>query len=258
MELPADRICVCFSVFLHANALPSVPGNCFSPLEHKNMPLDDALGLVDRDYDRYRQNAREGRVPPRRAPPPGSPKDEVPRLLAKAASGEQLSRNQLSAVIGALQRQKESDHTGHSSSRLAEQGISVYCCKGLCADSLVSYYPSSCVHSLSICRQVVSTVCTACSPVPTSLSESSHHHSAADDIQRQQADLQAKILSLLGSNAVVPSSSSPSQPHQSSSYDGGRSVSYPQSGYGGYGAGGSERDERGGPSGYDSYGYGYR
>ena len=29
--------------------------------------------------------------------------------------------------------------------------------------------------------------------------------SAAEDIQRQQADLQAKILSLLGSSAVVPS-----------------------------------------------------
>ena len=29
-----------------------------------------------------------------------------------------------------------------------------------------------------------------------------------EDIQRQQADLQAKILSLLGSNAVVPSHSS--------------------------------------------------
>ena len=31
-----------------------------------------------------------------------------------------------------------------------------------------------------------------------------------DDIKQQQADLQAKILQLLGSNAVVPSSSSTS------------------------------------------------
>ncbi len=33
-----------------------------------------------------------------------------------------------------------------------------------------------------------------------------------DDIQRQQADLQAKILSLLGTSAVVPSSSSQQSP----------------------------------------------
>ena len=41
-----------------------------------------------------------------------------------------------------------------------------------------------------------------------------------DDIQRQQADLQAKILSLLGSNAVVPSSSQSRPGYDSSSANG--------------------------------------
>ena len=59
-----------------------------------------------------------------------------------------------------------------------------------------------------------------------------------EDIQRQQADLQAKILSLLGSSAVVPSSSNTAPakpgPHRpSESYDlapshGTSAVSYPQ------------------------------
>ena len=91
------------------------------------------------------------------------------------------------------------------------------------------------------------------------------HHSdkepnTAEAIQRQQADLQAKILSLLGSSAVVPSTSvakSPSsQPTRSTSYDSSHAVSYPPPGHGysGYGSGG------GGPSGsgYSGYSYNYR
>ena len=40
-----------------------------------------------------------------------------------------------------------------------------------------------------------------------------------DSIQQQQADLQAKILSLLGSNAVVPSSTRPPPINPSQSRD---------------------------------------
>jgi len=40
-------------------------------------------------------------------------------------------------------------------------------------------------------------------------------------IQQQQADLQAKILSLLGSNAVVPSTQRPAQQPQPHNYWGG-------------------------------------
>lgn len=67
------------------------------------MPLDDALGLVDRDFDRYVQGLRAGHIPPRRSAPK---KNEVSDLLNQAASGEQLSANQLQQVIEALQKKK--------------------------------------------------------------------------------------------------------------------------------------------------------
>ena len=75
-------------------------------LEHKNMPLEDALGLVDRDFDRYTMNVREGRIPPRR---PVAQKSEVSNLLSQAASGEQLTPSQLQQVISALEKQKQSN-----------------------------------------------------------------------------------------------------------------------------------------------------
>lgn len=70
------------------------------------MPLEDALGLVDRDFERYTQSVREGRFPPRRAPPP---KNDISNLLSQAASGEHLNPNQLQQVIEALQKKKHSN-----------------------------------------------------------------------------------------------------------------------------------------------------
>ena len=70
------------------------------------MPLEDALSLVDRDFDRYCQSVREGRIPPRK------PKDDISHLLQKAASGESLSKDQLSAVIDSLQKQQNSSSSG--------------------------------------------------------------------------------------------------------------------------------------------------
>jgi hypothetical protein len=68
------------------------------------MPLEDALGLVERDFARYMQGLRSGLIPPRR----GAPKrNEISGLLSQAASGEQLSHNQLQQVIEALQKQKQ-------------------------------------------------------------------------------------------------------------------------------------------------------
>ncbi len=88
--------------------------------------------------------------------------------------------------------------------------------------------------------------------------------SPKEDIQRQQADLQAKILSLLGSNAVVPSSSNQT-PSQGHSYEGtGRGVKYPPGrGYGGGGGGGGGAGggggggNDGGGRGYGQGGFGY-
>lgn len=71
------------------------------------MPLDDALGLVDRDFDRYVQGVRAGHIRPRRPVPK---KSEVSNLLTQAASGEQLSSNQLQQVIEALQKKQHTSN----------------------------------------------------------------------------------------------------------------------------------------------------
>ncbi len=68
------------------------------------MPLDDALGLVDKDYERYCLDVRQGHIPARTARPA---KADVSSLLGKMASGEQLRPEQIDMVINTLQRQKE-------------------------------------------------------------------------------------------------------------------------------------------------------
>ena len=82
-----------------------------------------------------------------------------------------------------------------------------------------------------------------------------------DDIQRQQADLQAKILCLLGSNAVIPSStnqhSSRAAPH--SGYDNASANGRVGGGLGVGGFGGGMRGGDGGGREYSrgSFGSGY-
>lgn len=83
------------------------------------MPLEDAIGLVDRDFDRYCQGVREGRIPPRRPEPS---KQQVGQLLSKAASGEQLSHDQLQSVISALQKQQQSSAANPPPIRQSEPG----------------------------------------------------------------------------------------------------------------------------------------
>ncbi len=68
------------------------------------MPLDDALGLVGRDYERYCLDVRDGHISARTATPA---KPDVSVLLNKMASGEQLRPEQLDMVINSLQKQKE-------------------------------------------------------------------------------------------------------------------------------------------------------
>lgn len=106
-----------------------------------------------------------------------------------------------------------------------------------------------------MCLRLFSIVSSPCTTPHTTEPSQNQPTASSDDIQRQQADLQAKILSLLGSNAVVPSSSQSSQASQSG-YDASRGVSYPQMGgprqYEGYSGGGGG----GGGGGYDAYGYG--
>ncbi len=74
---------------------------------------------------------------------------------------------------------------------------------------------------------------------------------AKEDIQRQQADLQAKILSLLGSNAVVPPS-----PNQQSLASQGRGYDQGNVGGGGGGGLGARGSQGGGQFGGRGYGVG--
>ncbi len=68
------------------------------------MPLEDALGLVGRDFERYCLDVREGHIPARTARPA---KPDMSVLLNKMASGEQLRPEQLDMVINSLQKQKD-------------------------------------------------------------------------------------------------------------------------------------------------------
>jgi hypothetical protein len=189
-----------------------------NPQEHKNMPLEDALSLVSKDFDHFMLSGRRAGGLRRLAPPPAAP--DVSHLLGKAASGASLSSSELSAVISALQKQKQDDNIASSSHNVTENVMET---------------------------------------------------DTPEDIQRQQADLQAKILNLLGSSAVVPSSSptsasAVSKPvggsYGSLSGRGAGSVGYPQQsgytgkGYGSYGGGGGAQSDGYGRGGRAYGGYG--
>jgi hypothetical protein len=77
------------------------------------MPLEDALSLVSKDFDHFVLSGRRAGGLRRLAPPPAAP--DVPHLLGKAASGASLSSLELSAVISALQKQKQDDNIASSS-----------------------------------------------------------------------------------------------------------------------------------------------
>ena len=95
--------------------------------------MEDALGLVDRDFLRYNQSVREGRILPRRPP---SQKGEVTDLLSQAASGEQLNPDQLQRVIEALQKQKQHQN-GRPSPRQLSSFTSPCVCKELMSGLVV-------------------------------------------------------------------------------------------------------------------------
>ena len=225
------------------------------------MPLDDALSLVSKDFDHYMLSGRPATGPRRQAPPT----PDVPQLLGRAASGASLSSSELSAVISALQKQQQQDDEIASSSH---HGTYIY-------TQLYSPHTNTHTHThthltsvffekwfTDVCRKLLS------NSITTSSGLEKVEANTPEDIQRQQADLQAKILSLLGSSAVVPSSSSASsplagtsKPASSSGYEstlsrGGASVNYQQSGYRGrgYGSGyGGQSDGAGYRGGYGQY-----
>ncbi|XP_019864327.1 PREDICTED: nuclear receptor coactivator 5-like [Amphimedon queenslandica] len=125
-----------------------------NPQEHKNMPLDDAIGLINRDYSRHCQSSG---INPRGGESLGG---GGASLMAKAAAGHNLSPAELSQLISSLQQKQQ--RVGGAGSMAQRRDD------------------------------------TMAPPAANS-----------NDMQQQQADLQAKILSLLGSNAVVPSGGAP-------------------------------------------------
>lgn len=83
------------------------------------MPLDDALGLVDRDFERYYIDVREGHVVPHQQ---HHSKNDITALLTKVASGDQLRPDQIDVVISTLQKQKETNSSGIGSSLTGRMG----------------------------------------------------------------------------------------------------------------------------------------
>ena len=80
------------------------------------MPLDDAMRLVGQNFDQYMQDLRErakvsGTQDSSKDPPAAIPKDEKPTeissLLSKAATGADLSAEQLTKLIDSLSKRQE-------------------------------------------------------------------------------------------------------------------------------------------------------
>lgn len=73
------------------------------------MPLEDALGLIERDYNHFVYGGRSEQ--PTRQPPAGgvSPRTNstVASLMSRAASGEQLNNTELALLISSLQQQQQ-------------------------------------------------------------------------------------------------------------------------------------------------------
>ncbi|XP_077993491.1 uncharacterized protein LOC144447378 isoform X2 [Glandiceps talaboti] len=72
-----------------------------TPQEHRNMPLDDAMGLIARNFERYMQNLREKSSASTLAMT--QVELTIPQLLCLLADGKQLTADELSRAIVYLQ-----------------------------------------------------------------------------------------------------------------------------------------------------------
>ena len=96
--------------------------------EHKNMPFDDALGLVKSNFEEYCADIRAGRLPSRLAPvhsssaapssapqAPGKPNEVPPRVLdtnnvsqlLAHANTDDISQEQLTSLITSLREKQQ-------------------------------------------------------------------------------------------------------------------------------------------------------
>ena len=76
------------------------------------MPLDDAIALIDRDYERYCQSRG---ISSGSGLGVGGASDRVSDLMAKAASGRDLSSSELSTLISSLQQKQQQQSRGYGS-----------------------------------------------------------------------------------------------------------------------------------------------
>lgn len=67
--------------------------------EHKNMPLEDALGLINRDFSRYCQAVREGHMRQQQSNRP-------PDVGSAPGGSSDLTIEQITSVIDNLQQKK--------------------------------------------------------------------------------------------------------------------------------------------------------
>ena len=154
------------------------------------MPLGDALGLIERDFNNYLYGPSRDSLPPPSAATGAPPaRSSVTSLMTRAAGGEQLNESELSVLISSLQQQQ----TKPTSSRpMAALGNTTH------------YYNYSFHLFCSVSAGGIG------------IGGGSSSHAVESNMQRQQADLQAKILSLLGSSAVVPANKPASSPSPAS------------------------------------------
>ena len=79
------------------------------------MPLDDAIGLIDRDYERYCHTIQTSGRPLPSTRGPGSSGGDVSGLMARAAAGDKLSSIELNTLITSLQQKQNKSQPGVSS-----------------------------------------------------------------------------------------------------------------------------------------------
>ena len=83
--------------------------------EHRNMPLDDAMRLVGQNFDQYMQDLRERAKSSsvqdgsktKTAAPKVEEKSDISTLLGKAASGGDLTADQLTKLIDNLSKRQQ-------------------------------------------------------------------------------------------------------------------------------------------------------
>ncbi|XP_078606635.1 uncharacterized protein LOC144879253 isoform X10 [Branchiostoma floridae x Branchiostoma japonicum] len=80
-----------------------------TPQEHRNMPLDDSMQLVARNFERYMQDLRERQAAERASSTTagpaatGEPSPTIPQLLNLLADGRQVTADEIARVIEYLQ-----------------------------------------------------------------------------------------------------------------------------------------------------------